>query len=260
MLYISVTAKMKIGQIIVVVSLSVASAGILLVAASGINASHPLVAQKMLAASDIIKSKETKNSILNVMNDGPTMYLIVKVDPSNIPISAIVKDPHGSIVSSSTFSQDLVANFKPEMVGNYNLILMNQGTTDVKFNSLLGYLPLFGENERPNYDALAAMLLGAFLIALGSFGLASGIFITIKKASSQEIFNSTYIFLKTSAKKGVAYFNTGAFSTRRHSTTIRRDLISERLSELQKQRNEFIVDPRVEEKRELTEDESSFDK
>jgi hypothetical protein len=251
---------MKIGQIIVVVSLSVAGAGILLVAASGINASHPLVAQKMLAVSDIIESKQTKNSILNVMNDGPTMYLIVKADPSNIPISAIVKDPHGSIVSSSTFSQDLVANFKPEMVGNYNLILVNQGTTDVKFNSLLGYLPLFGENERPNYDALAAMLLGAFLIALGSFGLASGIFITIKKASSQEIFNSTYMFLKTSAKKGVAYFNTGAFSTRRPSITIRRDLISERLSELQKQRNEFIADPRFEEKSELTEDESSFDK
>ncbi len=101
--------------------------------------------------------------------------------------------------------------------------------------------------------------LYAFLIA-GSFGLASGIFITIKKASWQEIFNSTYIFLKTSAKKGVAYFNTGAFSTRRASITKRRDLISERLSELQKERNEFIADPRFEEKRELTEDESSFDK
>src|SRR5215212_527294 len=251
---------MKIGQIIVIVSLSVASAGILLVATSGINASHPFVGQKMLATNEIIKSKETKNSILNVMNNGPTMYLIVKADPSNIPITAIVKDSHGLIVSSSTFSQDLVANFKPETIGKYNLILMNQGTTDVKFNSILGYLPLFGENESPNYDALRAMLLGALAIALGSFGLALGIFITIKNLSSHELFNITYTFLKISGKKVVAYFNIGAFSTRRPSTTIYRDLITERLSELEKQRNDFIADPQFEEKQELTKDESSFNK
>ena len=240
--------------------MSVASAGILLVASSGIDASHPLVGQEMLAANDVIKSKETKNSILNVKNNGPTMYLIVKADPSNIPISAIVKDPHGLIVSSSTFSQDLVSNFKPEMFGNYNLILMNQGATDVKFNSILGYLPLFGGNASPNYDALGAMLLGALLIALGSFGLALGIFITIKNVSSNELFNNTYAFLKTSVKKVVAYFNTGAFGSRRGSSTIRRDLITERLSELEKQRNDFRANPGFEEKRELTEDESSFNK
>jgi len=101
------------------------------------------------------------------MSNGPTMYLIVKADPSNIPISAVVKDPHGLNICSSTFSQDLVINFRPKMMGKYNLILMNEGTTDVKFNSILRYLPLFGEYEGSNYDAQGAMLLGTFLIELG---------------------------------------------------------------------------------------------
>lgn len=259
-LYVSVTAIMKIGHIIVIISLSVASVGILHVVMSGMTASHPLVSQKMLAVNDIIKSKEIRNSILNVKNNGPTMYLIVKADPPNIPINAIVKDPHGSIVSSSAFSQDLVANFKPEIIGKYNLILMNQGTTDVRFSSILGYLPLFAENASPNYDALAGILLGALLIALGSFGFALGIFITIKNVPSHELFNNTCTFLKASGKKLAACFNINSFSTRRHSTTIHRDLITERLSELEKQKNDFIADPGYEEKRQLTEDESSLNK
>jgi hypothetical protein len=259
-LYVSVTVIMKIGHVIVIISLSVISAGILHVAMSGMNASHPLVTQKMLAVNDIIKSKETKKSILNVSNNGPTMYLIVKADPPNVPISAIVKDPHGSIVSSSAFSQDLVANFKPEIMGKYNLILMNQGTADVRFNSILGYLPLFGENASPNYDALVGILLGALLIALGSFGLALGIFITVRNVSSHELFSDTYTFLKTSGRKLVACFSIGSFNSRRHSTTIRRDLITERLTELDKQKNDFIADPGYEDNRELTEDESSFNK
>ena len=260
MLYVSVVVIMKIGYLIVIISLSVISAGILHVAMSGMTVSHPIVTQKMLAVNDIIKSKETKKSILNVINNGPTMYLIVKADPPNIPISAIVKDPHGSIVSSSAFSQDLVVNFKPEVIGKYSLILMNQGTTDVRFNSILGYLPLFGENASPNYDALAGILLGALLIALGSFGLALGIFITIKNVSSLELSDNAYSFLKTSGKKLVACFNIGSYSSRRHSTTIRHDLITGRLSEPENQKNDFIADPGYEDNRELTEDESSFNK
>jgi len=69
--------------------------------------------------------------------------------------------------------------------------------------------------------------------------------------SSHGLFNNTYTFLETSAKKVVAYFNIRAFSTRRPLSTIGRDLIAERLRKLEKQRNEFIADPGFEEKREL---------
>jgi len=87
---------------IVISSLGVVVAGILLLMMSGIHASQPFLNQNILVINDIIKSKETKNSIVNLVDLGPTMCLIVKADPSNIPLSAIVKDPNGSIISCST--------------------------------------------------------------------------------------------------------------------------------------------------------------
>jgi hypothetical protein len=248
---------MKLGHMILILSLGVISAGIVLMAISGINASHPFLNQNMLVTNDIIKSKELNNSILNVTETGPAMYVVIKSDPSNIPLSAIVKDPNGSIVSSSTFSQDLVANFKPEKIGKYNLTLINQGTTNVKINAILGYLPLFGENESPNYNALGAIFLGASLLLLGCFGFAGGIFISIKNQSPPTLIKNAYTFSSGKAKKIIAYFKPRRWRLRKFSsTTIHRDLITERLGELEKLRDKGIIESEfLEKKQELTEDE-----
>ena len=253
-LYIGGSTVVKLGHMIVILSLSLVGAAILLLVMSGIHASDPFLNQNVLVANDIIKSKETRNSVVNIVDTGPTMYLIVKVDPSNIPLSAIVKDPDGSIESSSTFSQDLVANFKPDKIGKYSLILMNQGSIDVKFNSIIGYLPLFGENQGPNYEPLGAIFLAAFLLVLGCLGLAGGILISIKNLSSSGLFKNTYTFSRNAGKKIVSCFKPGAFRFRRSSTTIRRDLIAERLSELEKHRNELVLDGGFEKKHKLTEE------
>ena len=244
----------KFGHMIVILSVTVVSSGFFLLAVSGVHASHPFLNQNMLVANDIIKSGETKTSIVDIVEIGPTMYLIVKADPSNIPLSAIVKDPNGSIVSSSTFSQDLVANFKPEKIGKYELILVNQGATYVKFNSILGYLPLFGENQSPNYDALGGIFLGGFLLVSGCFGLVGGILISIKNLSSTEPFKNIHALSRSASEKIVTCFRPGAFRLRRSSVTIHRDLIAERLNELEKQRKDFVVDVEFEEKHKITED------
>ena len=70
------------------------------------------------------------------------------------------------------------------MIGKYQLVLMNQGAIDVNSNSILGYLQSFGENQRPNYNALGTIFFGAFLLVLGCFGFAGGIFISVKNPSS----------------------------------------------------------------------------
>jgi hypothetical protein len=240
---------------IVISSLGVVVAGILLLIMSGIHASQPFLNQNISVIDDIIKSKETKNSIVNLVDLGPTMYLIVKADPSNIPLSAIVKDPNGSIISSSTFSQDLVTSFKPDMIGKYQLVLMNQGAIDVNSNSILGYLPSFGENQRPNYNALGTIFFGAFLLVLGCFGFAGGIFISVKNPSSSGLFKNIYALLRSTGRKIIiSCFRTDKFRLRRSSSAIRRDLIAERLSELEKQRTDFIVDVGFEKKHKVTED------
>ena len=58
---------------ILISSLSVVAAGILLLIISGIYASQPFLNQNIVVINDIIKSKETKNSIVNVVDLGPTM-------------------------------------------------------------------------------------------------------------------------------------------------------------------------------------------
>jgi hypothetical protein len=251
---------MKLGHMILILSLGVIAAGVVLMATSGINASHPFLSQNMLVTNDIIKSKELKNSIVNVTETGPDMYVVIKSDPSNIPLSAIVKDPNGSIVSSSTFSQDLVANFKPEKIGKYNLILINQGTMDLKINAILGYLPLLGENESPNYNALGDIFIGAALIVLGCFGFAGGIFISIKNQPPRKLIKNAYTFSSGRTKNIIAFLKPGHWRLRRSSTKIHRDLIAERLGEYEKFGDEEIIESEFEKKQKLTEGESNFNR
>ena len=176
---------MNLAQAILITSCAIMIAGVLLIVMWGINASQPFLAQNILAANEIIKPGESKKSTDIVTITGPVMYVVVKSDPSNIPLSAVVKDPHGSVVSLSTFSQNLVANFKPLISGKYGLVLTNHGTADVKTNIILGYLPLFGKNEKPNYNALGGIFTGALLLVVGIFGFVAGIVIVIKGLSSQ---------------------------------------------------------------------------
>jgi hypothetical protein len=177
---------MNLAQAILITSCAIIIAAVLLIVTWGINASQPFLAQNILVANEIIKPGESKTSTDIVNITGPVMYVVIKSDPSNIPLSAIVKDPHGSVVSlSSTFSQNLVANFKPLISGKYELVLTNHGTANVKTNIILGYLPLFGENEKPNYNALGGIFTGALLLVVGIFGFVAGIVMVIKGLSSQ---------------------------------------------------------------------------
>ena len=177
---------MNLAQAILITSCAIIIAAVLLIVMWGINASQPFLAQNILVANEIIKPGESKTSTDIVNITGPVMYVVIKSDPSNIPLSAIVKDPHGSVVSlSSTFSQNLVANFKPLISGKYELVLTNHGTANVKTNIILGYLPLFGENEKPNYNALGGIFTGALLLVVGIFGFVAGIVMVIKGLSSQ---------------------------------------------------------------------------
>ena len=52
---------MKLGHLILILSLGIIIAGIMLMGISGINASHPFLYQNMLVTNGLLKSKETKS-------------------------------------------------------------------------------------------------------------------------------------------------------------------------------------------------------
>jgi hypothetical protein len=117
---------------IMISSCGIIITGILLTTLSGIDASRPFLSQNILVTNEIIKPGESRTSIDNLTITGPVMYVVIKSDPSNMPMNALVRDPNGSVVSVSTFSQDLVANFKPLITGKYQLVVTNEGAADVK--------------------------------------------------------------------------------------------------------------------------------
>lgn len=199
---------MNLGHMIMISSCAVIITGILLTTLSGIDASRPFLSQNILVSNEIIKAGESRTSIDNLTVIGPVMYVVIKSDPSNMPMNALVKDPNGSVVSVSTFSQNLVANFKPLITGKYQLVVTNQGAADVKTNIILGYLALFGENEKPNYGALGGIFTGALLLMVGCFGFVVGLRLYIRDKSSRSEQN-IYMYSRRKIGRIVDYFRQG---------------------------------------------------
>jgi hypothetical protein len=235
---------MNLGHMVLISSCAVIITGVLLTALSGIDASRPFLNQNILVANEIIKPGESRTSTENVTVTGPVMYVVIKSDPSNMPINALVRDPNGSVVSVSTFSQDLVANFKPQITGKYQLVITNQGAADVRTNIILGYLALFGENEKPNYGALGAIFTGALLLIFGCFGFVVGLRIYIKDKSSK-IEQNIYCYSKRKIGRIVDYFTWGRGRFKElnsvlpvHPETTRND---DQLERLEKLREEGLI-------------------
>jgi hypothetical protein len=196
---------MKPHHIVLISGCAIIIVGIILIFIAGTNASLPFLSQNMLVANDIIKPGESKISLNDVTVLGPTMYIIFKSDPSNIPITASVKEPNGSVVSLSSFSQNLVTSFKPQTTGKYAITVTNGGITDVKTSMILGYIPLFGENAKPNYSALQSIFIGSLLLILGSFGFVIGLLKIIKDKSSR-FEEKICIFSKQNIERIINYF------------------------------------------------------
>ena len=168
------------GHIIIILSSAMITIGIFLTIISSINATRPFLTQDIFVANHVIKAGELRILTVNATETGPTMSIVIKSNPPHVPISAIVKDQNGLIVSKSIFSDDLVSNFKPQITGKYDLIIANEGAEQVKADIILGYLSLFDKNENPNISALGDIFTGVSLIILGILGFIAGVMLIIR--------------------------------------------------------------------------------
>ena len=171
------------GHIVIILSSAIITIGVLLTIISGIDAARPFLTHDIFSANHIINAGESQVSSVNITETGPLMSIVIKANPSHVPISAIVKDPNGLIVSRSIFSDDSVSNFKPQINGRYDLIITNEGAEQIKADIILGYLSLFDSNEHPNISALGDIFTGVSLIILGNLGFIAGIIVIIRDKS-----------------------------------------------------------------------------
>jgi hypothetical protein len=232
---------MRLGNIVLILSSAIIVVGVVFTTTSGINAAQPFLSQNIIVANGIINPGASKIVPFNVSDIGPTMYIVLKSDPPNIPASAVVKDPNGSIVSTSTFSQDLVANFRPQIQGKYNLLIANQGTQQVKADTILGYLPMLGLNEKPNISALGGIFTGVLLIVIGSLGFTAGIVLVLKYRSIRDD-EDMYTLSKEKVHKILGYIkqpNTKKVES--EYTVAKHKPVADELSELEKLRERGII-------------------
>ena len=196
---------MTCGHIVIILSSAIITIGVLLTIISGIDATRPFLTQDISAANHIINAGESQVSSVNITETGPIMSIVIKADPPHVPISTIVKDQNGLIVSRSIFSDDLVSNFKPQINGKYDLIITNEGAEQIKADTILGYLSLFDKNENPNLSALGDMFTGVSLIILGNLGFIAGVMVIIRDKSIGYKGNMCTIW-KLIASKTTRYF------------------------------------------------------
>lgn len=232
---------MRLGNFVLILSSAIIVVGIFFTASSGINAAQPFLSQNIIVTNGIINPGVSKIAPFNVVDVGPTMYIVLKSDLPNIPLSAVVKDPHGSTVSTSTFSQDLVANFNPQVQGRYNLLITNQGTEQVKVDSILGYLPMLGVNEKPNMSALGGIFTGVLLIVVGTLGFIGGIVLVLKYKVSRDD-EYMYALSKGNLQKIIGYIKQPIVKDKGSDyPSAKQELIADELSELQKLREQGII-------------------
>jgi hypothetical protein len=193
------------GHILIILSSAIITIGVLLTIISAIDATRPFLTQDISVANHMIKAGESRILSVNVTLTGPIMSIVIKADPPHVPISVIVKDQNGLIVSRSIFSDDLVSNFKPQINGKYDLIITNEGAEQVKANTILGYLSLFDKNENPNISALGDIFTGVSLIILGNLGFIAGVVVIVRDNSIGYKGNICAIW-KLIATKLIQYF------------------------------------------------------
>ena len=171
------------GHILIILSSALITIGVLLTIISAVDATRPFLTQDISVANHMIKAGESRILSVNVTVTGPIMSIVIKADPPHVPISVIIKDQNGLIVSRSIFSDDLVSNFKPQINGKYDLIITNEGAEQVKADTILGYLSLFDKNENPNISALGDIFTGVSLIILGNLGFIAGVVVIVRDNS-----------------------------------------------------------------------------
>jgi hypothetical protein len=72
-------------------------------------------------------------------------YYIPGLESINVTLRESIRDPNGRIVNTNEFSKDFFTTFKPNMTGEYTLLISNLGPNDVNIDRIFGSYHLLEE-------------------------------------------------------------------------------------------------------------------
>jgi hypothetical protein len=108
---------------------------------------------------------------------------------SNVAIIGEVRNPGGVVINKNQFNSgsdnnkndddELFTTFKPDVQGEYTLIITNLGSNPVKVGGIFGYLPIIGNNNQVNLQPLSVIMVGIILFIVGIITLNVGTIIAV---------------------------------------------------------------------------------
>jgi hypothetical protein len=100
-----------------------------------------------------------------------------------------VKTPRGVVINKNQFNsssndnfdenEDLFTTFKPDVQGQYTLIISNLAPLPVKVGGMFGYIPIIGNDNQLNLEPLSGIIAGVTLFTVGMITLIVGAIIAV---------------------------------------------------------------------------------
>jgi hypothetical protein len=134
-------------------------------------------ARKHSFSETIVRASESVDATLQVNDITHPVSVILHsgLESINVTLRESIRDPNGRIVNTNEFSKDFFTTFKPNMTGEYTLLISNLGPNDVNIDGIFGFIPFVGGDDQVNLSPLNTIITGVILFLIGIIALIAGV-------------------------------------------------------------------------------------
>ena len=191
------------GYIILIAGAVLVVTGIILTAVYGIGLAGLVLSESIILNTVSINQSASANRTLQITDTERPILIALHVytdkdgdeiqtqsqQASNVAIIGEVRNPGGVVINKNQFNSGsdnnkndddgLFTTFKPDVQGEYTLIITNLGSNPVKVGGIFGYLPIIGNNNQVNLQPLSGIMVGIILFIVGIITLIVGTIIAV---------------------------------------------------------------------------------
>jgi hypothetical protein len=179
--------------------------GIALTAVCGSNLGSLVLRESIILSNVRTNPSTSENRMLQVTNTERTVAIALHVETAGDDstqrqeqassmsiIGEEVRNPSGVVINKNQFNsssngnfnnndenEDLFTTFKPDVQGQYTLIITNLGPLPVKVGGMFGYIPIIGNDNQLNLEPLSGIIAGVILFIVGIITLIVGAIIAV---------------------------------------------------------------------------------
>ena len=125
--------------------------------------------ENTIIGQTLVMPSESINATLQVNDISRPISVALHFDPqsANVTLRQTVIDQSGRVVNTNQFLKDFFTTFRVNTVGNFTLMILNQGSNPVNVDGIFGYIPFVGANNQVNLSPLNAIIIGVILFIIG---------------------------------------------------------------------------------------------